>query len=112
MYEHIPIPAPTIAARATSSSAGSSAQGNAARSVYSAKFYDDVARIQREMDEEDAGIVRPSRGDRLVRAARERTIAVILKQSRVPTSSSRNVKRSAAQHVLARRGVMRNFEIM
>ncbi len=48
------------------STAGSSAQGNNAQGVYSAKFYHDVARIQREMDEKDAGVVKPSRGDRLV----------------------------------------------
>ncbi len=66
-HEHtaVSIKKPT-SARAATSGAGSSAQGNSARAVYSAKFYDDVAPIQREMDEQDAGIVKPSCGDRLV----------------------------------------------
>ncbi len=38
----------------------------AARAVYSSKFYDDVARIQRIMDVQDAGIVKPPRGERLL----------------------------------------------
>ncbi len=66
MHQHIPTPARTIAAPAASSFAGSSAEGNTARAVYSAKFYNDVACIHREIDEEDAGIVKPSRRDRLV----------------------------------------------
>ncbi len=67
VHEHtaVPITQPTSAGAATSG-AGSSAQGNTARAVYSAKFYDDVESIQREMGEEDAGIVKPSLGDRLV----------------------------------------------
>ena len=52
--------------RAGGSTAGSNAKGNTARAVYSAKFYHDVARIQREMDKEDAGVVKPSHGDLLV----------------------------------------------
>ncbi len=52
----------TISARAASGEAGRSAQVNNAREVYSAILLDDVAPIQREVDEEDAGIVKPSRG--------------------------------------------------
>ncbi len=57
---------PSTAARAAGSVAGSRAQGSTAHAVYSAKFYDDVARIQPEMDEEDSGVVMPSHGDRLI----------------------------------------------
>ena len=56
VHMHTPAPsAPVTSARAASFTAGSSSQGNTARAVYSATFYDDVARIQRELDEEDAG---------------------------------------------------------
>ncbi len=48
LHEHVPaVPAPVPSARAISSTTSSSAQGNTARAVYSAKFYDEVARIQR-----------------------------------------------------------------
>ena len=55
-----------LAVRTSISGAGSSTQGNIARAVYSAKFYNDLARIQREMGEEDARLVKPFRGDRLI----------------------------------------------
>ena len=65
MHEHPPAPiVVNMSARVASSPSDSSACDNTARAVYSSKFYDEVARIQREMDEEDAGIVKPSRGER------------------------------------------------
>ena len=67
LHEHTAVPVTQpISACAATSGAGSSAQGNSARAVYSARFYNGVARIQREMDEQDAGIVKTSRRDRLV----------------------------------------------
>ncbi len=72
LHEHVSIKnTQTNPVRAEDFTAGSSAQGNTARPVHAAKFYQDVARIQRESDKEDAGVVKPLRRDRLV-AARTR----------------------------------------
>ncbi len=67
VYEHPPGPiVVNTSAGAVSSASGSSACDNTARAVYSSKFYDAVGRIQHEIDEEDVGIVKPSRGECLL----------------------------------------------
>ncbi len=56
----------TYPAPAQGSTAGISSQDIPARAVYPAEFYQNIARILREMDEEDAGVLKPSRGDCLL----------------------------------------------
>ncbi len=59
-------------ARAKCSTAGSGEQGRTARAAYSTKFYDDIiARIQREKDKEDANVLKPSYGDRLLASRKQ-----------------------------------------
>ncbi len=67
VHEHPPATiVVNTSARVASSASGGSAFDNTARAVHASKFYDGVARIQREMDEEDAVIVTPSRVERLL----------------------------------------------
>ena len=67
VHEHPPPPiVVNTSAWAASSASGRRACDYTACAVYSSKFYDDVARIQREIGEENVGIVKPSRGERLL----------------------------------------------
>lgn len=86
--------------------------GPSARALYPATFADDVARIQREMDAEEAGVKKPSRGDRIAASrtcAYEKGDMDTVKRMDQLVEKRQATRRAARRRAKARKAELRNY---